>query len=37
VSETSKKLVFDEDGYAFCEKSKKRYEIDNEIVTEINL
>lgn len=37
VSEAGKKLVFDKDGYAYCEKSKKRYKIDNEIVTEINL
>jgi len=37
VSEAGKKLVFDSDGYAFCEKSKKRYKINNEIVTKINL
>ena len=37
VSEAGKKLTFEKDGYAYCEKSKKRYKIDNEIVTEINL
>ena len=37
VSEAGKKLVFDKNGYANCEKSKKRYKIDNENVTEINL
>lgn len=37
VSEAGKKLAFDKDGYAYCEKSKKRYKIENEIVSEINL
>jgi len=36
VSEAGKKLVFDKNGYATCDKSKKRYKIDNDIVTEIN-
>jgi UDP-2-acetamido-3-amino-2,3-dideoxy-glucuronate N-acetyltransferase len=36
VSEAGKKLVFDKNGYATCDKSKKRYKIDNDIVSEIN-
>lgn len=35
-SEAGKKLVFDEKGYAFCEKSKKRYKFENNKVVEIN-
>ena len=27
ISEAGKRLVFDKDGYAFCEKSKKRYRL----------
>ena len=34
VSEAGKKLVFDNKGYAFCEKSGKKYKIKNESVTE---
>ena len=35
VSEAGKKLVFDNKGYAFCEKSGKKYKIENESVTEV--
>jgi UDP-2-acetamido-3-amino-2,3-dideoxy-glucuronate N-acetyltransferase len=35
VSEAGKKLKFDKAGIAFCEKSKKKYKLKNEIVTEI--
>jgi len=35
VSEAGKKLVFDNKGYAFCEKSGKKYKITNESVTEV--
>jgi UDP-2-acetamido-3-amino-2,3-dideoxy-glucuronate N-acetyltransferase len=35
VSEAGKKLVFDKDGNAYCEKSKKKYHMDNGIVKEI--
>ena len=34
VSEAGKKLKFDKDGYAFCEKSKKKYKLDNGTVKE---
>jgi UDP-2-acetamido-3-amino-2,3-dideoxy-glucuronate N-acetyltransferase len=36
VSEAGKKLVFGKDGVAFCEKSKKKYELKNGIVREIS-
>lgn len=35
VSEAGKKLVFDKDGNAYCEKSKKKYHMDSGIVKEI--
>ena len=35
VSEAGKKLKFDKAGIAFCEKSKKKYQLKNEIVTEL--
>ena len=35
VSEAGKKLVFDKDGYAYCEKSKKKYKFENNLVTEV--
>ncbi len=35
-SEAGKKLVFDEDGFAFCEKSGKKYKFENNKVVEIN-
>jgi len=34
VSEAGKKLKFDRDGYAFCEKSKKKYKFENGLVKE---
>lgn len=36
VSEAGKKLVFDKDGFAYCEKSKKKYQLTGGIVKEIN-
>jgi UDP-2-acetamido-3-amino-2,3-dideoxy-glucuronate N-acetyltransferase len=35
VSEAGKKLVFDKNGIAHCEKSKKKYKLQNENVKEI--
>jgi UDP-2-acetamido-3-amino-2,3-dideoxy-glucuronate N-acetyltransferase len=35
MSEAGKKLVFDKKGYAFCEKSKKRYKLENGLVKEV--
>jgi len=35
VSEAGKRLDFDEDGYAFCEKLKKKYQLNNDLVIEI--
>jgi len=35
-SEAGKKLIFDENGTAFCEKSGKKYKLENNIVIEIN-
>jgi UDP-2-acetamido-3-amino-2,3-dideoxy-glucuronate N-acetyltransferase len=35
VSEAGKKLKFDKDGFAYCEKSKKKYQFINGIVKEI--
>jgi UDP-2-acetamido-3-amino-2,3-dideoxy-glucuronate N-acetyltransferase len=35
VSEAGQKLVFDKDGFAFCQKSKKKYKIENNLVTEL--
>jgi UDP-2-acetamido-3-amino-2,3-dideoxy-glucuronate N-acetyltransferase len=37
VSEAGKKLVFDKNGVALCEKSKKKYKLDNGTVKEILL
>jgi len=34
VSEAGKKLAFDKDGYAYCEKSKKKYHLSNGSVKE---
>jgi UDP-2-acetamido-3-amino-2,3-dideoxy-glucuronate N-acetyltransferase len=34
VSEAGKKLEFDERGFAYCEKSQKKYKLENNIVTE---
>ncbi len=35
-SEAGKKLEFDKDGIAYCEKSGKTYKIENNLVKEIN-
>jgi UDP-2-acetamido-3-amino-2,3-dideoxy-glucuronate N-acetyltransferase len=35
MSEAGRKLNFDKDGYAFCEKSQKRYKLENERVHEV--
>lgn len=35
VSEAGKKLQFDKDGYAFCEKSCKKYKLENNLVSEV--
>ncbi|MGC8594413.1 MAG: Gfo/Idh/MocA family oxidoreductase [Candidatus Kryptoniota bacterium] len=35
VSEAGKKLEFDQDGYAFCEKSQKRYKFEDGRVIEV--
>jgi len=35
VSEAGKKLVFDKDGLAFCQKSGKKYKLENNTITEI--
>jgi len=35
VSEAGKKLSFDNEGFAFCDKSKKKYKLENNIVVEI--
>ena len=35
VSEAGKRLEFSKDGIAFCEKSKKKYQLKDGIVTEI--
>jgi UDP-2-acetamido-3-amino-2,3-dideoxy-glucuronate N-acetyltransferase len=37
VSEAGKRLQFDNNGYAFCEKSNKKYKLENQIVKEVNL
>lgn len=34
-SEAGKKLQFDENGFAFCEKSKMKYKLENGLVREI--
>lgn len=34
-SEAGKKLVFDDKGFAFCEKSGKKYKFDNGLVKEV--
>jgi UDP-2-acetamido-3-amino-2,3-dideoxy-glucuronate N-acetyltransferase len=36
VSEAGKRLNFDTDGFVFCEKSKKRYQLKNGLVSEVN-
>ncbi len=34
-SEAGKKLTFDENGFAFCEKSGKKYKLENNLVKEV--
>ena len=36
VSEAGKRLDFDKDGFAYCEKSKKRYQFKDGLVSEVN-
>jgi len=36
LSEAGKKLVFDKDGFAFCEKSNRKYKLENKIVVEVS-
>jgi UDP-2-acetamido-3-amino-2,3-dideoxy-glucuronate N-acetyltransferase len=35
VSESGQKIVFDDEGFAYCAKSKKKYMLNNNIVTEV--
>jgi len=35
MSEAGKKLIFDKDGYAFCEKCQKSYKLEKGIVKEV--
>ena len=35
VSEAGKRLNFDKDGMAYCEKSQKKYQLKNGLVTEV--
>lgn len=35
VSEAGKRLSFDKDGFAFCEKTNKKYKFENRIVKEV--
>lgn len=35
LSEAGKKLKFDKDGYAYCDKSKKKYKLDKDRVFEV--
>lgn len=34
LSEAGQKLIFDKDGFAFCNKSNKKYKLENNTVTE---
>jgi UDP-2-acetamido-3-amino-2,3-dideoxy-glucuronate N-acetyltransferase len=34
-SEAGKKLIFDEEGIAYCEKSGKKYKLENNTVIEL--
>lgn len=36
VSEAGQRLVFDKEGIAYCDKSKKKYKFEDSIVKEIN-
>jgi len=35
MSEAGKKLSFDKDGFAYCDKAKKKYKLDGKIVVEV--
>lgn len=35
MSEAGEKLIFNEEGFAFCNKSNKKYQLKNGIVTEV--
>jgi len=35
VSEAGKRLAFDNNGFAYCEKSNKKYKLENNLVIEI--
>jgi len=35
LSEAGKKLVFDKNGFAYCEKSKKKYKLEKDKVIEV--
>lgn len=35
VSEAGKKLEFDKNGFAYCEKSNKKYKLENNTVTDV--
>jgi UDP-2-acetamido-3-amino-2,3-dideoxy-glucuronate N-acetyltransferase len=35
VSEAGKRLIFDKNGFALCEKSKKKYKLENNLVKEV--
>ncbi len=35
-SEAGNKLHFDKDGFAYCEKSKKKYKFENNLVSEVD-
>jgi UDP-2-acetamido-3-amino-2,3-dideoxy-glucuronate N-acetyltransferase len=35
MSEAGAKLVFDKDGFAYCGKSKKKYKLEKNLVTEV--
>ncbi len=37
MSEAGEKLLFDKNGFAFCKKSNKKYQLKNGIVVEVNL
>ncbi len=37
VSEAGTKLIFDDKGFAYCEKSHKKYKIENGFVNEVNI
>jgi UDP-2-acetamido-3-amino-2,3-dideoxy-glucuronate N-acetyltransferase len=36
LSEAGQRLIFDKDGFAFCEKSNKKYRLENNTVSEVS-